>query len=467
MTLQRLAYNSTAKLLLIGVLALLLLIPSLWIGGIVDERQGYRDQAAKEVQAMWGGPQTLGTPILVLPYDYRCTVEVPKRRETAQGFVTENVQEERTCQDYAYLYPDRLDVEGKMPSRKRSKGIFEIPLYSAAVDYRFDFVAPDWERLGVPVQGIRWSESYLALSFSDTRGLRTAPTLKIGDREIALKNDNRAGKPFPSALIAPIPDAAGLVGNPTDVNPRTVSLSVHSQGADRFSIQPVAREAQIRLSSDWQSPAFEGQYLPSERSVGKNGFDAKWQLLSLNHGLPLAWTGSSASTESVDIGFRQVLPVNNYSMTDRAIKYVMLFIALTFILCYFAERLTGSEIHFLQYLLIGISLLLFYTLLLSLSEKIGFAPAYAVATLSISAQIGIFIRKLIGNLKVSIAAVLLLDALYGFLFVLLRLEDHALLAGSVGLFAILGALMYISTRMQLGNRQPPMPTAMPDMPAIP
>ena len=230
-------------------------------------------------------------------------------------------------------------------------------------------------------------------------------------------------------------------------NQKSLQIEIHTQGAEYYSLYQVAREAKVNLQSDWTSPAFHGKYLPNQRSIGANGFKASWNLLALNHGINLAWTGKTEKTNEIELGFKQVQPINLYSMTDRAIKYVILFIALTFILCYFAERLTGTSIHVLQYMLIGISLLLFYTLLLSLSENVGFGIAYAIATLAIAIQIALFIYKIMGSRVTALIAMAVLSALYGFLYVLLTLEDHALLVGSVGLFTILGSLMYISTRI--------------------
>jgi inner membrane protein len=441
--------SPTAKLLLIGVLSLLLLAPTILILNIVEERKAYRDTAAQEVQAMWGGPQTLGSPVLVAPYTYNCTKPVEQRRQTPQGWITETVQQESQCTAYAKMYPDLLSVQGKLPSSTRARGIFDIPLYNADVQYEFSFVTPDWSRLDVDPARILWNEAYIALTLADTRGLQQSPVLRNHGTDYPLGNEPRNGKPWESALTAPLTDAAQIVAGR-----QKLSLAIQTHGSDAFYLQPVAREAKVALQSDWKSPSFVGQFLPTERSVNEKGFKAQWRVLALNHGAPLAWTTSDQSQATqTNVGFRQILPVDHYSMTERAVKYVILFIALTFILCYFAERITGVSIHLLQYLLIGLALLLFYTLLLSLSETMGFTPAYWIATAAITLQIGFFVRKLLNQRRAAWISVALLNALYGFLFVLLRLEDHALLAGSVGLFLILGALMYISTR--LGSRVAP------------
>lgn len=442
MTIPQFTHNATLKLFLIGVLALFLLIPTLWLDNLVSERKHYSQEAAEEVYTMWGGPQEIGSPILVLPYQYSCYVEVARKRKTNEGWVEEPISKKSNCVGYAKLYPEKLHISGDLPSTQRKKGIFQIPLYTASILYDFHYATPDWNRIGVDPTNIAWDEAFIAIDIKDTRGLLGEPLLHAEGQAQVFNNDHIPGKPLESGLIASLPHAKKWMESQ-----KPLQIEIHTQGAEYFSLYPVAREAKVNLQSDWTSPAFHGKYLPNQRSIGANGFKASWNLLALNHGINLAWTGKTEKTNEIELGFKQVQPINLYSMTDRAIKYVILFIALTFILCYFAERLTGTSIHVLQYMLIGISLLLFYTLLLSLSENVGFGIAYAIATLAIAIQIALFIYKIMGSRVTALIAMAVLSALYGFLYVLLTLEDHALLAGSVGLFTILGSLMYISTRI--------------------
>lgn len=442
MTIPPFTHNATLKLFLIGVLALFLLIPTLWLDSLVSERKHYSQEAAEEVYTMWGGPQEIGSPILVLPYHYSCYVEVARKRKTNEGWIEESIPKNSSCVGYTKLYPERLNITGDLPSTQRKKGIFQIPLYTALIHYDFTYATPDWNRLGVNPQNIAWDEAYITLDIRDTRGLLGEPQLLVDGQTQAFNNDNMPGKPYESGLIATLPHAKQSMESQ-----RPLQIEIHTQGAEYFSLYPVARETKVNLQSDWTSPAFHGKYLPNQRTIEASGFNATWNLLALNHGINLAWTGKTEKPNEIELGFKQVQPVNYYSMTDRAIKYVILFIALTFILCYFAERITGTSMHVLQYMLIGISLLLFYTLLLSLSENVGFGKAYAMATLAIAIQIALFVYKIMGSRVTAIVAMGVLSALYGFLYVLLTLEDHALLAGSIGLFTILGTLMYISTRI--------------------
>lgn len=461
MTTPAFAHSSTAKLFLIGALSLLLLIPTIWITSMVSERKSYRDTAAQEVQAMWGGPQTLGSPVLVLPYTYSCPVSVDRRKQGANGWYTETVVEDHTCTGYAKLYPDQLAIEGKLPSSTRPRGIFDIPLYTAQITYDFSFATPDWQRLDVDAQNILWNEAFVSLTLDDTRGLQESPRLLNHGTEIPLGNEPRAGKPWDKSLSVPLVNAAQILAGR-----QNLQITLRTNGSDLFQILPIAREAKVSLQSDWASPSFNGMFLPSQRSVDASGFKAQWRVMALNHRVNMAWTGNSEEIpQNVNIGFRQILPVDHYSMTERATKYAILFIALTFILCYFAERITGASIHLLQYLLIGISLLLFYTLLLSLSETLGFTPAYWIATAGITLQITFFIRKVLGHSKAAWISLAILNGLYGFLFVLLRLEDHSLLAGSLGLFCILGALMYISVKVGPRTNPPALPDTTPSAPA--
>lgn len=436
-------FNSpTAKILLIGILSLLLLIPSSWIRDLVSERRSYRDTAASEVQAMWGGPQTVGSPLLVVPYVYDCE----SVREYTENGISKFEKIVKQCGDFVRIYPDQLTVQGDFPSSERPRGIYQIPLYQAELKYQFNFATPNWTRLDIDPQGLQWDRAYFALTLQDTRGLKSSPVLQWNDQQVHFEYEQIEGKPWDNALIARISNAQNLF----DAK-QNISLNISLNGSDSFYLLPLAREAFVSLKSDWKSPSFSGMFLPETRNVSNDGFNAKWSVMSLNHGEAMLWRGDRTLNTSVSVGFKQMLTVDHYSMTDRALKYVILFIALTFILCYFAERLTGANINPMQYLLIGLSLLLFYTLLLAISESIGFSIAYALATVAITAQIGFFVRMVLKDYKAAWISIALLNALYGFLFVLLRLEDLSLLAGSIGLFIILGALMYISVKVNSKN----------------
>jgi len=426
-SLQRAAQSSTLKMFLIGALCLLLMIPAIWINSLVSERKSYRDTAAQEVQNMWGGPQVIGTPLLVVPYPTTC----------------HSVGTETICESYARFYPDQLSMNGDFPSSERARGIYKIPLFRGSLGMDFQFSEPDWEHLGIDSTTLLWERASIVLYVGDSRGLKSAPTITSGDDKIVLNNESMPGKPWSNSMIARLHNAQGFVQGH-----RKMHLDMQLNGSESFLFSPLAREATVTMKSDWASPSFSGMFLPEQRNISASGFEASWRIMSLNHNQPMAWTnyGEDPTPETVTVGFRQITPVDSYSMTERAIKYVILFISLTFILCFFAERLTGTQIHPLQYLLIGISLLLFYTLLLSLSEWVGFTASYVISTLAISLQIAFFVRMILRRFRAVWITVGLLNALYGFLFVLLRLEDMSLLAGSVGLFVILGALMYISVK---------------------
>ena len=436
------------KAALLGAMGAGLLLGSVLIMGLVSERQSYRDEAAREVHKMWSGPQMIGTPTLRIPVAYNCSLDSKKVEKCDKGDL--------------HLRPQKLESQTQTQAETRSKGLFEIPVYTAQTQMQVLFGTPDWKKLGIHPDKIEWDQAQIYIGFSDARGLMSAPLLTTAEgQEIPMdqsaKDEISGFVPQLKSLLMPI---AGPV--------QPLQLRIEYRGSEELGLSALAGEAHLKMQSNWSSPAFGGQFLPDSRTISEQGFQADWKTMSLNHGASLAWIGGSeehphrlevytgAYSEGNPpsqglVGFRQIQPVDEYLMTERAVKYAILFIGLTFVLGLFAEGMTGRNIHVLQYLLIGASLLVFYTLLLALSEQIPFVWAYWSATGAIALQVSLFVGKILSHLKAAILACLAVLSMYGGLFVLLRLEEMALLAGSLALFAILGGLMYLSTRIQWGD----------------
>lgn len=419
--------NWGTKIVILCVIGFLLLVPSVLISNLVNERERYLDVAASEVKAMWGGEQIINTPVLSIPYEYGCgTDEKPDQ-----------------CQSTIHFYAQNVQVQGTFDSEIRQRGVFDIPLYKTKLNMNLVFKPGELVDLQDTNTKFLYDQSRISLHMSDYRGLKQAPVIQIGTTKRALKNGYHKLVPQSGAMSAPL-----ILTKEMAEAEITMKLQIVVQGAQSFFLRPFGGEVNLDVKGDWPSPSFQGYFLPSERHVTESGFSAKWQVLNLNHGVSETWgDGKENMPSNYLIGFEQLLPVNHYSMTDRAIKYVILFIVLTFVLVFFAESLAGRNIHPLQYLLIGVSLLVFYTLLLSISEQIGFGWAYLISTVAVTGQVGMFLHVLLGMKKATALSVLILNGLYGFLFTLLNLEDVALLAGSVGIFAILGLLMYLSVKM--------------------
>lgn len=425
--------NFTLKAMILGLMAFVLILCSFLILGLVRDRSMELNKASFEVHSMWSGPQTIGTPYLELPYKSNCDAKTGK------------------CELHTiYLRPNHFDASAKLQSETRMRGIFEIPQFQGQYSSHFSFAQPSWEDLQINPENVDWSKATLKFEIGDAKGLLEKPKLSFNGQKFELGQMGQNG-----VLGHRIPSVQALLaGSP-------LRLEFGVKGSESFDIEALAESNKIKVESDWPHPSFSGDFSPTERTVGEKGFNATWNIMALNHGqstilfdkspcLPTSphyRSENDAPVNSGLVGFEQLQPVNQYVMTERAVKYAVLFIVLTFVLGLFAEGLTGRNIHPLQYLLIGSSLLVFYTLLLALSEQIQFGLAYGVATLAIALQISWFSGKVLRHKGAALCSFGILSSLYGGLYVLLQMEDFALLSGSIALFVILGMLMYLSTKI--------------------
>jgi inner membrane protein len=218
------------------------------------------------------------------------------------------------------------------------------------------------------------------------------------------------------------------------------------QGSQFLGFAPLGRETDVQLASDWQDPSFSGSFLPESRNVTKDGFSAKWQVLELNRNYPQSWIGDLNNDEiqQSSFGVDLLLPTNDYTKSIRSVKYALLAISLTFLTFFLVEIFNKNKVHPFQYILIGLALTLFYTLLISISEHSNFDIAYLVSSLVIISIIGLYSRAILHSAKQSIMLVVILTLTYTFVYITLQLQDYALLIGSIGLTSILAFTMYIT-----------------------
>lgn len=413
------------KAVFIGILTLLLLIPTAFIAMLIEDRQDRHDQAAKEVSGKWASSQTLSGPVLVIPY-----------RVTTQDDKGDRITEIKQ----ACFLPDSLLVTGAINPEKRHQGIYPVIVYRSDLHLSGSFSLPPDMKKAYDWLG---SEAFLMLGINDMRGIENRVALRWNG---ALK-DFIPGLPANDVLrqgvYVPLSlDTAAMAKG-------VFSFSTHLQlrGSGSLKIAPVGKDTRVSLQSPWPTPSFTGSFLPASYEVGRKGFQAQWTIFNLNRNLPQHWTSGHYDLNAAAFGVDLMLPVDMYRKTMRCVKYAILIIALTFTVFFLMETAGGNPVHPLQYLLIGLALCLFYTLLLSLSEYLGFAAAYAIAALSVTGLITLYASWLFIHKKMMWITALALLILYAFIFMLVQLEDLSLLFGSLGLFVMLALLMYYTRRI--------------------
>jgi inner membrane protein len=430
--LSKIRRSQLLRLCLVGVLVLVLQIPILMISGLVTERQERRESAVKEVSSKWGDAQAITGPALILPF----VIHRPEISASGEKTVRDETR-------YAAFLPKRLGVEGKIQSESRNRGIFSIPVYTASLTMDGEFAQPDLAELGIEPSSVQWNRAQLAFCISDVRAIREQSMVSWNDRQYSF-----------------IPGSGGFMDNSPGIHALVeadpakpafrFSFPISINGSQSFNLAPFAEQTVMHMTSNSPNPNFQGNWLPADRKVSDTGFDATWRISYLGRNYPQSWVFGADVRKAIDVsrfGVELSEPVDRYRMADRSVKYAGLFILLTFASIWLIEVLAKVRVHPIQYLMLGAALCVFYLLELSLSEHIGFSMAYAIACLSIIGMTAVYSRVIFPNERRSAVVATCVTALYGYLFVLLTNEDYALLIGSIGLFMILAAIMYVTRRV--------------------
>lgn len=419
------------KLALIAILSLVLLIPSAFIIGLIHEREQRRNETIEGITNVWGMTQTITGPLMAIQFrinDNDNTTSTNRQRKTA------------------YFLPDSLSVTGDVKPEVRYRGIYKVVTYRAVLHVAGSFPAPDPSLLQLddanPAAGNVWVE----LGITDMRGINQPVHLKLGDSTLA------AQPGIPGAQVSASGVHVNLKAAPEKPVEFSFDLDLNGSGGLRFV--PVGKESHVEITSAWKAPSFSGAFLPDNRDINEDGFKAVWDILELNRNYPQQWVDNQYNVNESAFGVDLITPVDNYQKATRSAKYAILFIALTFLIFFFAEVMTGIRIHPFYYMLVGIALSVFYSLLTALSEYLAFSLAYVLAAVVIILMISLFTHSLYRRSRVTLTVTLSLALLYSFLFVILQLTDYSLLVGNIGLVIILGIVMYYSRKIDWYGSQP-------------
>ena len=432
--------NLAIKLGVIGLLIILLMIPLLLIGGMVSDRQALRDGVLADIARSSSAAQALTGPLLVVPY--RKTVrEWKTHKKTAERYL-----EEREYRGRLYFLPERFELNGQIATEQRSRGIYQARLYHSDNQITGHFQLPARYGISEDYADYRFEPAFLSVGISDIRGIENDLKLRLNGRELAFAAGS-ADRLLNSGVHAPLPALDGVNGQRLDF-----AFDLKLQGTAQLSVVPVGRDSRVKLSSDWPHPSFVGEYLPSRREISDKGFSAEWQTsffaTNMEEALSeCAYGGECNAFLGRQFGVSFVDPVDQYLKSDRALKYALLFIALTFAGFFLFEVLKRLAVHPVQYGLVGLALALFYLLLLSLSEHLGFALAYLISASACVLLIGFYVCHVLRSVAHGLGFSAGLAALYGLLYGLLSAEDYALLMGSLLLFGLLGTVMVLTRKL--------------------
>ena len=440
--LGRLAFN--LHIAGIVVIALLLLIPLSMVRDLINERSYRQQEVESGIAAEWGGAQTLVGPILKVPYRVKATPNQPERMSAA------------------FYLPQTLDAQLSFTTEMRYRAVFEIPVYRAQGRLVGTFPPPATLPVPPDATAMLWNQAVLLMGVGDLTGIDSDPALKWLGQPVAFTPGSSV--PAMPGMQAPLPTLSLA-----DADPLPFAIDLTLRGTDRLQLVPVGATSSLTLTGDWPHPGFTGGALPAARDVTRTGFTAHWTLSYLARGFPQHWTeatelppannqgydsstdndcnGIAAAMGASSVGMTLIQPVDFYHVSERAAKFGFLFVAAMFGTVFVIELASGKRVHVVQYLLIGAALALFFCLLLALSEVIGFTPAYIVAAIMTTGLIGAYLAHIAQSLRKGAIGAGVLAGLYGYLYVLLQLEDMSLLAGALGLFASLAAFMWFTRKV--------------------
>ena len=410
-------------------LMIVMIVPVAQLMNVIEERSGYRQSVVGQVSESTSRAQRILGPLIVIPY-----VEREEKKDDKGQTVVQRVRHHR------YLLPDNLQVNGAPNVEVRKLGIYKTQVYQGPLNVKAQFGQPDLTDL--QRSNVTLEQPFLLVALSDSRGIKSISPLNAA-QPVPFEPGTGLNL-FPQGIHAPLTlvalQKAGL----------NADFTLTLAGTSSLSLVPLGRSTELRLQSNWPHPNFLGNFLPDERKVTEQGFSARWRSTWFANNINSAFHyDDSAIDEDKLPAFSASLiePVDHYQLTERAVKYAVLFIGLTFMAFFLFESLTGLRVHPIQYLLVGAALALFYLILLAFSEHFGFAAAYLLASVACSGLIAFYLSAVLrGKLRGTLFAASLLS-LYGVLYLLLQSEDNALVLGAVLLFAILAGIMLLTRKL--------------------
>jgi inner membrane protein len=415
------------KGILVGILILVMMIPQVFVSNLVYERQERQTQVVNEVSSKWAARQTITGPVLMLPY-------------LDSGAVKQ-----------AYVLPEELKINGTLQPTQKKRSLYNVMLYSARLTLDGRFGPTPLQKLGLRTDNIIWKDARIVVSLDDMHGLTDQVTLNWNGTSQQME----AGVPNNDI----IDNGMSIPVTIDPQNPSSFSISMNLRGSDHLNFIPAGKTTEVNLTAAWKDPKFDGLYLPETSDIGKQQFTAHWKIMPLTRNYPECWKSNHYDMHKAAFGVGLIQPVDGYAKTNRSVKYAILFIALTFTFFFFLEIIMRRKIHPIQYILVGMALTIFYTLLLSISEYTGFDVAYLIAAAATVGLISSYVWGIFKRMKTAVVFTAALSGLYGYIYILIQLEDYALLFGSIGLFLILAVIMHYSRKIDwYGNKNKPADT---------
>lgn len=417
------------KGIIIAVVTVLMLIPITMVESLIYDRAVLKKDVTEEISSKWGGEQTIVGPVLVVPYNAHRLIG----KSTKVGEM-----EYETTIEYAYFLPDLYNVDSKINVEERSRSIYNTLVYQTENKISGTFTKPKVSDLNIKNEHARWNEAFIMVGVPYMQGIKNKIVLKMNGKSLEATPGVPNNTMIRSGLTIKHP-----IDFENDPKEYEFELDLNINGSEKLFVAPIGKENNITMTSDWDTVSFTGDFLPTKREVSKDGFTAIWNVFDYNRNYVQMWKGENKD-KTPEIGIELKYAVDQYKMSMRSVKYAIMFIALTFVVFFLVEVITKNKIHPVQYILVSFALLLFYTLLIALSEYISFHIAYLISSIAIVLMITLYVKTIFVKTSHTLIIGAFVAGLYTYLYIMLQLEDMSLLIGAIGLFVALAAIMYAS-----------------------
>ena len=432
--------STTAKMIMVGLLTLVLLIPLFFVQDLIQERSQRQKEVVNEVSELWGKEVSFYGPILKIPYKAYKEVTIVDTK-TKQTSIQRNLSTQ-----YAYFFPEKLNNTSNVKKNTSLKrGIYNNVVFTADMNFNGNFNKPNFEKLGIKEEDIIWDKAAIIVKTTNLKSIKSDLKIKLNNQPLVFESrpedDNYYGTLETSNFN---PKAISKTDN---IN---FSFTMQYNGSDSVEFIPIGKTTSVSIDSDWESPSFNGTFAAnnSTKKVNKTGFHADWKILDINRSFSQQYINKIPNLTDYAFGVKLIDTVDEYQQNERASKYGFLVIGLTFLIFFLIQSISKINIHIFQYSMIGIALIMFYTLLISITEHSSFTFAYAIAGSSVVVLITLYSVSILKDKKFPLFIGASLSVLYTFIYVIIQMEDYALLVGSIGLFFILAAVMYFSRKIE-------------------
>lgn len=436
----------TARMLMIGLLTIVLILPLSYIKELIQERMFRQQEVVNEINQKWGDEVFIYGPILKIPYKVHGT-------KTIINSETNKPEKEIVTKiKHAYMFPEKLDIKSTINPQEKERGIYKTAVYQSEIKISGSFSKPDFSDVDIKDEDIIWDKTRVVIQTSNLKGANSLFEIQFRKNKYGLTSKNFKNSNTKKFTLNELESNSIQEQDIPKEKTTEFSMNLSMKGSEQIRFIPIGKETDINIKSNWKNANFIGEYLPyNSDKMTESGFNAKWRVLDINRPFSQQFFKGIPNLKQYAFGVNFLIPVDEYQKSERSAKYGFLVIGLTFLIFFLIQTMSKINIHPFQYLMIGIALTMFYTLLISISEHSSYLKAYLIAGTSVITLITLYAKSILKTLKFTAFIGTSLTALYAFIFVIIQLENYALLFGSIGLFVILASVMYASRKIDWGN----------------